>query len=155
MKSAFALAAVLLVGAGAGAATADFSGPDPVAISSTGQSIGRLKAEPIVAASVANAHADGEARGSHKAAREVPPVTEVTTNFTTTTVAAADEPGPGVGTNIYVDPGTDPYSGSYDSSGSQWGPGYTIPGGSGYPTTCADGSTSNSGGRPGACSWHG
>lgn len=27
--------------------------------------------------------------------------------------------------------------------------------GTGYPTQCADGTWSNSGGRPGACSWHG
>ena len=31
----------------------------------------------------------------------------------------------------------------------------TIPGGSGYPVLCADGSTSYSGGIQGACSWHG
>jgi hypothetical protein len=30
-----------------------------------------------------------------------------------------------------------------------------FPNGTGYPVQCADGQWSNSGGRPGACSWHG
>lgn len=55
----------------------------------------------------------------------------------------------------YVDPGSTDYgSGSTSGTGNHVSGSYGSPG-SGYPVQCNDGSFSSSGGKRGACSWHG
>ncbi|MEI7889677.1 MAG: hypothetical protein WCI34_05145 [Actinomycetes bacterium] len=139
-KWILALLLALVLGLGSGVGVGVLSGGDPAAARTIGESLGTDAAQGQAAEMVTASDLAGSSTGSTAAAKDFPPRTTTKTVVVTTTVKAPPVAVGGTGSG-----------GGTDSYGSQG----MIPGGSGYMVICRDGTVSSSGGKQGACSWHG